>query len=433
MKRSIVGLLTLLPLWAHAQDRPNALLWCISGNGTAAKSFVYGTVHSKDDRAFAYVDAVESHMRSVSTVAGELDLDNAKINSTAVMSMMMMPDGKTLEDLYSKKEWKEVETRLKADLGIMAGMVMRMKPFFVMATMSESAMREDRPKMLDDHLLSHAKANGHRTFGLESVAEQMRAMDVLTVKEQAAMLLEHVRNKGYEDLLEGLMEAYAQQDLAALMAIMAEGGGGIPQQMEKSLLDDRNKIMAHRMDSVMRADNDAMFLVGAAHLPGEMGVLQLLRGRGFVVEPVIIAPNTSGPTYPPAMLLKNGIRYTNDSLGFRVDMPGSPRGAGTNMVGYKDEGSGILVIVEDLEVDMSSVDMAAFIGEHYGGTEVGPVRTFAVQGMEAQVFAMDMKGTPAEITVVQHLGKTYLVSAADHDAERRKQLLDSFRFTDLPE
>jgi len=433
MKRLIVGLIPFLPIWAQAQDVPNALLWSISGKGLPANSFIYGTVHSKDDRAFTYVDAVESHMRSVSTVAGELDLANATVNSMAVMSMMMMPDGKTLEDLYSKKEWKEVEARLKADLGIMAGMVMRMKPFFAMATMSENAMREDRAKMLDDHFLSHAKANGHRTFGLETVAEQMRAMDVLPLKEQAAMLLDHVRNKGYDELLEGLMDAYARQDLNALVAITEKGAGGIPKKMEKALLIDRNNTMAHRMDSVMRADNGALFLVGAAHLPGEKGVLQLLRGRGFVVEPVDIAPNAARQVWPPAMHLKDGIRYTNDSLGFTVDMPGSPRASGTNMVGYKEAGSGVLVIVEDLEVDMSSIDMAAFVSEHYGGTEVGPVRTFAVQGMEAQVFAMDMKGTPAEIMVLQHLGKTYLVAATDHDAERRKQLLDSFRFTDLTE
>lgn len=433
MKRLIVGLIPFLPIWAQAQDVPNALLWSISGKGLPANSFVYGTVHSKDDRAFTYVDAVESHMRSVSTVAGELDLANATVNSMAVMGMMMMPDGKTLEDLYSKKEWKEVEARLKADLGIMAAMVMRMKPFFAMATMSENAMREDRAKMLDDHLLSHAKANGHRTFGLETVAEQMRAMDVLPLKEQAAMLLDHVRNEGYDELLEGLMNAYARQDLNALVEITEKGAGGIPKKMEKALLTDRNKTMAHRMDSVMRADNGALFLVGAAHLPGEQGVLQLLRGRGFVVEPVAIAPNAPAPTFPPAMLLKDGLRYTNDSLGFIMDMPGSPERGGPTMVGYKEQGSGALVIVEDAELDPGSIDMAAFIGEHYGGTEVGPVRTLTVQGMEAQVFAMDMKGTPSEVVVLLHLGRTYFVAVSDHDPTRRKQILDSFRFTDLPE
>jgi uncharacterized protein YbaP (TraB family) len=433
MKRSIVGLLSFLPIWAQAQDVPNALLWSISGMGLPANSFVYGTIHSKDERAFTYVDAVESRMRTVSTVAGELDLDNAKLNSMAVMNMMMMPDGKTLEELYSKKEWKEVQGKLKADLGIMAGMVMRMKPFFVMATMSESAMREDRSKTLDDHFLAQAKANGHRTFGIETVAEQMRAMDALSLKEQAAMLLDHVRNKGYDGLLDNMMDAYARQDLAALMAIMGDGVGGIPKQMEKALLDDRNQVMVHRMDSVMRADNGALFLVGAAHLPGERGVLQLLRGRGFVVESVAIEPNAPAPTFPPAMFLKDGIRYTNDSLGFSVDMPDGPRHAGNNMVGSKENGSGVLVIVEDDELDLGTIDLAAFIAEHYGGTEVGPLRTFTAQGIEAQVFAMDMKGTPAEIMVLQKGGRTYFVASSDKDPQPRKQGIDSFRFTDLPE
>lgn len=433
MKRTLAALLLAIPVWALGQDTSNSLLWSISGKGLPANSYVYGTVHSKDERAYTYVHAVERHMSTVSTVAGELDLDNAKLNSMAVMSMMMMPDGKTLQDLYSKKDWKVVEAGLKADLGFMAGMVMRMKPFFAMSTMSESAMREDRPKMLDDHLLGHAKANGHRSFGLETVAEQMRAMDALPLKEQAAMLLDHVRNNGYQDELDKLMEAYAKQDLSALMDIMQKGGGGIPKEMEKALVTDRNRVMAHRMDSVMRADNGALFLIGAAHLPGEVGVLQLLRSQGYRVEPVAMDAEPNEPPFPPAMHLPGGIRYTNDTLGYRVDMPGVPEQVGERSIGYKREKQGVLVIVDDVEGNVKDLDVASVIAELYGDVIKEPVRSLVVQGLDAQVVAVDLQGTAAEILLLQHGTTSFFLAAVDDNEERRKQVLDSFRLTQLPE
>lgn len=433
MKRTLAGLLLAAPVWALGQDPSNALLWSISGKGLPATSYVYGTVHSKDERAYTYVDAIERHMSAVSTVAGELDLTNARMNSMAIMGMMMMPDGKTLQDLYSKKDWKVVEAGLKADLGFMAAMVMRMKPFFAMTTMSETAMREDRAKMLDDHLLGHAKANGHRTFGLETVDEQMRAMDVLPLKEQAAMLLDHVRNNGYQDELEKLMEAYAQQDLATLMEIMENGGGGIPKEMEKALVTDRNKVMAHRMDSVMRADNGALFLIGAAHLPGELGVLKLLRAQGYLVEPVAIEAMPNEPLFPPAMFLEGGIRYTNDTLGYRVDMPGIPEQVGERSIGYKREKQGVLVIVDEVEGNVNDLDVAAVIAEMYGDVIKEPIRSLVVQGLEAQVVTVDMQGTAAEILMVQYRTTSFFLAAVDDNEERRRQVLDSFRLIHLPE
>jgi len=429
----LAGLLLAAPVWCWAQSNTNSLLWSISGKGLPITNYIYGTVHSKDERAYTYVDAVERYMNTMSTIAGELDLDNAKLNSMALMSMMMLPDGKTLQDLYSKKDWKVVEARLKADLGFMAAMVMRMKPFFAMTTMSESAMREDRAKMLDDHLLGHAKAHGHRSFGLETVAEQMRAMDVLPLKEQAAMLLDHVRNNGYQGELEKLMEAYAQQDLAALMEITGKGGGGIPKKMEKALVTDRNKTMAHRMDSVMRADDGALFLIGAAHLPGEQGVLQLLRTRGYSVEPIAIEAEPIERSFPPAKYLPGGIRYTNDTLGYLVDMPGVPEQAGEGMIGYKREKQGVLVIVDEIVGDLKDLDLAAVVAGKYGDVVKEPIRAFSVQGLEAQVVTLDLQGTVAEILVVQHHTTSYFIAAVDDNEERRKQVLDSFRLTQLPE
>ncbi len=276
----------LLPAALAGQQRPNALLWSISGPDLHTRSFLYGTVHTRDHRAFTYADAVEAQMTEVSTVAGELDLDASRNAGLQLMGSMMLPDGERLQDLYKKKDWPEVEAYLAEKLGVMAAMLTRMKPFFILATLTEMSMPQDRSKVLDDHLLSHARDQGKRVIGLETLDEQVGALDALSLKEQAAMLLDYVRSDDHQGTMEEMMRSYVRQDLNALMELTKDTS--LPKTLESSLLTERNSRMAHRMDSVMRVDSGALFLVGAAHLSGDHGLIPLLEKRGYSVLPMAL-------------------------------------------------------------------------------------------------------------------------------------------------
>lgn len=439
MKRCLAGVLLAVPFGLLAQLPTDALLWSISGPGTANTSYLYGTVHSKDDRAFAFVEAVEQAIRSVNTVAGELDLPQANQQATAMMGRMMMPDGGRLQDLYSKKDWAKVDAYLKAELGFMAPLVQRMKPFFVMSALTEQAMGGTRAQVLDDHLMKHARSQGHRTIGLESIDEQMRAMDVLTLKEQAQLLLQHVKENGQRKVMEDMMDAYVQQDLAALMRISSESGS-MPAKLEKALLTDRNLIMAHRMDSVMRADGSAMFLVGAAHLPGDSGVLQLLMARGYAVVPVRTTTTGKAPDLPPARLLAHGVHYVNDTLGFRMDMPVAPW-----LVKQGDEPSEGWVLQAHrspaaLNVAVSGAPQRegrttleeAISADYISGPEQA-MEAYEVQGLKARVFTAREQESIMRTVFVLHHGKLFMVMAMGADEQEVDRALSSFRFLDLPE
>lgn len=420
-----------------AQPGDKALLWTISRPGVENVSYVYGTVHSKDDRAFVFVDGVERAMRSVNTVAGELDLNQAGQQATALMGRMMMPDGGRLQDLYSKKEWSLVDAYLKAELGFMAPLVQRMKPFFVMSTLTEQAMGGTRPQVLDDHLMKHARAQGHRTIGLESIDEQLRAMDVLSLNEQAQLLLQHVKENGQRKLLEEMMDAYVQQDLATLMRVSAESGS-MPPKLEKALLTDRNQTMAHRMDSVVRADGSAMFLVGAAHLPGLDGVLQLLAAKGYAVSPASIAAASTPPELPAARVLAKGVHYVNDTLGFRMDMPVAPR-----MVAPLDAPSAGWVLraegpVGGLQVAVSAAPQEGATLEEaisvvYIADSAQALEPMAVQGVPARRFSAREQGSIMRTVFVLHKGALFMVMATSAQEEEVDQALSTFRFLDLPE
>ncbi|MFN6115488.1 MAG: TraB/GumN family protein [Flavobacteriales bacterium] len=281
--------LPALVLWASAlsaQPTPKSLLWRVSREGSVSTSYLYGTIHSRDNRAFQFGDSVMPAMARCSIVAGELDLEATRSSMSGLLGSMMLPDDQRLEDLYRKKDWKVVDAALKERFGPMATMLYRMKPFYVLALMTEGTEDgQGHSRMLDDELMVRGRNNGQRVIGLETMEEQFKAMDAIPLKEQANMLLHQVKEGKGEEQLDRMLEAYAMQDLDALFVVM-EQQGGIPEAMEKALFTDRNHRMVQRLDSLMRMGEQVFFLVGAGHLPRANGLVELLRLRGYSVDPV---------------------------------------------------------------------------------------------------------------------------------------------------
>jgi len=286
MRASILSVLFTLPLVSHAQPPEPTLLWRVRSAPQAAPSYLYGTVHSKDDRAFQFGDSVLPALDRCAVVAGELDLDKSKQGGTLMFGAMRLPGDQRLQDLYKKKEWKRVHTVITDRMGFMAPMASKLKPFFVMMLLMENAVDGDRPQVLDEYLQQRGAQNGQRVIGIETMAEQLAALDAMSLKEQAAMLLDHVDHDGYKKETEAMLDIYARQDLHGLFEA-ANDAGGMPEAMEKALLTDRNTRMVHRMDSIMGTGETVFFLIGAAHLPKAEGLIQGLRNKGYSVEAVM--------------------------------------------------------------------------------------------------------------------------------------------------
>lgn len=297
MKRWI-PLVFLLSLSAVAQETPRTLLWRIGGGGLQRCSYLYGTVHSTDERAFRFGDSVTVAAGKVDVVAGELDMAEDGEEAMALMDLLKMPDGKHLKDLYRRRDWRKVEAALKEQLGYRASFVMRIKPCFIIAMLTEYDVPTERTEMLDDDLMSTARNNGQRVMGLETPEEQVRAMDVLTLEQQAAMLLDHIVGGGDDIAYDDIMDAYAEQDLDRLMLISMERGG-MPEALERTLIIERNVRMAARIDAIIKRGETGFFAVGAAHLPRETGLIALMKGRGYSVEPVF--SEYHAPGHPPSV------------------------------------------------------------------------------------------------------------------------------------
>lgn len=375
-------LFLLLPGVLAAQPTQNSLLWRIEAPHAKAPSYLYGTVHTRDDRAFHRMEELQGIMDHVQLVAGELDTREVQRNAMAVMARVMLPDGGQLKDLYKPKEWQRLEPVLKDRLGVMAMMVQRMKPFYVMGLLQERMMSEGgtesaHGQVLDEHILSLAAERGRDVAGLETSLEQFAAIEVVPIKEQARMLLKLADGTSGAGDMGAMLDAYAREDLDMLMSAMNEKNG-MTKALGKSLLTDRNLRMAHRMDSIMRNGTTALYAVGAAHLPQGDGIVALLRNKGYQVTPV-----AKGSWMPPNQHMEGWSLFRNDTLGYQVSFPADRRmklqqgdpSSGAHLVNWfteLEDGASFMVFFCKLAPEQAAASDADLMVALAGGSERNP-------------------------------------------------------------
>lgn len=264
-------------------QQSNSLLWKISGNHLSKPSYLYGTMHSRDKRAHEFGDSVLVKLNECDAVALELLTGEMMQNPFAMLGYIMMKDT-TLDMLLSEKDYQLVKTFAADKLGVFGMVVDKIMPIFTSGLITEMMMGDDMDATVDEFFEKTAIENGKKAIGIETVEEQLGALSQISLKEQAEMLAEQLQTMDEDSVtFEKLMQCYRQQDLSCLQEIYSSEE--VSESFDKALVDSRNRIMAHRIDSIIR-QQPAFVAVGALHLVGGNGLIELLQQSGFAVTPV---------------------------------------------------------------------------------------------------------------------------------------------------
>jgi uncharacterized protein YbaP (TraB family) len=275
----------------QAQAQHNSLLWEISGETLSTPSYLFGTIHITDKRVFAWSDSLGICFDRCATVAGELSLD--QVNMHELAASLKMPGDTTLKMLLSKSEYKLVKKYVRKHCGVLVKMLInRIKPVYTSVLLGEcrsntqTSSKNNNAVSLDQYLQEMGNKNTMKVLGLETIAEQLGALEIMSLKEQAQALVEEVRRggeKSTEDAMENMIQVYLQQDIDSLYSYFINGA--MPDVFMESLIYKRNRIMAERMVPLMQ-EQATFVAVGAAHLAGEQGLIALLRKQGYKLRPV---------------------------------------------------------------------------------------------------------------------------------------------------
>jgi uncharacterized protein YbaP (TraB family) len=259
-----------------------SLLWKITPPGQTTPSWIYGTMHVRDERVFRLADGWEIKLKEAGRILLELNLAEHP-DPMQMITLMGAPEDSTLEKILSAEETNHLRQWVQDSLGLPWQMANSLKPFFLMAMVQEKQMPADRPEPLDLWLANRAKEWKIPVIGIESIEEQMQAIQTLSISEQARMLMELIQpeNENRKEMETELMNAYLSGNLDQLYAL-SQRWETDPLFM-REILQVRNFRMAERIHEHL-SEKPGFIAIGALHLPGQEGVLELLRIKGYKVE-----------------------------------------------------------------------------------------------------------------------------------------------------
>ncbi|MBR3615536.1 MAG: TraB/GumN family protein [Bacteroidaceae bacterium] len=279
------------------------LLYKISGNGLNTPSYIVGTYHLAPA---SYVDSIPGARAALETaeqVCGELSMaEMSSLEGTQkVMAAMMLPDGQSLKDVLSEEEFAKLDAFMADVMGVglsnpMVGAQLgKMTPMAIATQLQLLQYMKMTPgfnpnALIDSYFQTEAAKNGKPVIGFETMDFQISVLyKGRSIERQKVQLMCMIDNREYElMMMKTLTEAYFAQDIAKLLEVTEEKLGNkcdsTPEE-DEALIYGRNADWAEKMPAIM-GDKSTLFVVGAAHLPGERGVLELLKKKGYAVEVV---------------------------------------------------------------------------------------------------------------------------------------------------
>ena len=299
MKRILLTLaLAAATMMASAQ-----LLYKISGKGLKSPSYIVGTYHLAPLSFVDSIPGIRQAMDQCQQVYGELVMaDMLGPDSVAMMQKaLMLPDGMTLDSLLSADEMGRLNSYMKQLMGmdmtnpLLKQQMNKMTPTALSSTLTILAFIKkggnmDLQNSFDDYFQKQAREQGKGVGGLETMAFQISVLyGGKSLERQKELLMCQVDNAEYIDsMTDHVIKAFFAQDLDAIkeaMDIKMNNSCDNSPEEDADLIDNRNADWLTKMPAIM-AQKPTLFAVGAGHLPGPKGVLNLLRQAGYKVEGV---------------------------------------------------------------------------------------------------------------------------------------------------
>lgn len=311
-------LMIILPQSTFGQKPNQSLLWRITGKHITQPSYLFGTMHLRDKRLFEFDDSVYYAIEKTEGFAIEVDLNEMAgyIMNGAFKSLteeeIEFDDSEYNELLKEFEDNKEAKKMLKKITKASRDKKKDENPFKDDDRWVYDYFKKDQmPTFVDGYLYTIAKRQGKWMGGIEDINDHL---DAVNSKETEGSAITGIKNP-----IEKMISLYADQDIEEIYKLIS--------QNSKAFMDEvfinRNIKMAKNMDS-MTAERSMFFAIGAGHLPGDSGVINLLKERGFTVEPVFSKNKIKTEDYTYKEVPQEWVLMTDSINHYSISMPGKP-------------------------------------------------------------------------------------------------------------
>lgn len=267
------------------------LLWKITGNGLKNPSYLFGTHHLIPIQFLDSVPGLYPAFNSTKMVVSEVVLNNLDA-TPAIRMAALLPDTVTIRGLLSPAEYEFVNQELTNTLRMSLDNLNKMHPSLISKLYELELYKKyehfDENTQSDTYFQLVAAKKGIPIAGLETVEQQVKLLFPENIKKEAQLLVASIRNK--EMLIQEMREMnrlYREGNLDALevLANQSNKQWNVSEEENKKLIDDRNINWVKQLPDLIK-NNSCFVAVGALHLPGNKGLIKLLKNEGYKVIPV---------------------------------------------------------------------------------------------------------------------------------------------------
>lgn len=260
----------------------NSLLYQVKGKDKKV-SYLFGTIHMIPDSLYYFPGKLDK----ILSKSDEVVLEISNLSDQSSLMKLLILDSGSCFDIFTPQQ-KDSVLNWGADLlGIKPEQFEKgfeKKKPFTLLQLSFQKMISGKIRMVDMEIESKAQSNKIPVSGLETVEYQLAIFDKMPSEELASFIMETVRNPDEgEETFRKMVLYYSQQDLENLAKLISESDE-LGSSAEE-LLDKRNRNWIPKMEILM-GSKTCFFAVGAGHLGGPSGVIELLRQKGYEVTPI---------------------------------------------------------------------------------------------------------------------------------------------------
>ena len=270
---------------SQAETKRN-FLWSIKND----KNTIYflGSVHFLNSESYPLAVEIENAYKDSKKVVFETDIAgfNDPTFQINLVNLGVIPEGKALHQYISEQTYKSLKEKAE-NLGLPVELFDVLRPWLCGLTVTAVAVQRlglDPNHGIDVHFFYRSKEDGKQLVFLESVEDQLKLFTEMSKEQEEAFLGQTIKDL---DLIEAklpeLVNAWTNGDADGLASIVEKSFKEHPEAYE-TMVVQRNKNWAVKIDDLIKRDVDTLVIVGAAHLVGHENLLELLRGRGYKIE-----------------------------------------------------------------------------------------------------------------------------------------------------
>jgi len=288
MKRLIAILLLVLFQFGISQEiKENALLWEISGNDLSQPSYLFGTVHIACQGEVEMRPELQSAFDETEQLILEMDMDDLSLMTT-MMQASIATDGKKVSEKLGETLTGKVDSLMQTSMGMGLAMFENLNLPTLSVQLGMLAINCPMDLGYDMLLMTEAQAAQKEVKGLESVEAQIEVLLSMPDEEAKQAISYLVENfEEAQNQLEEMLNLYRNQEVQSLYDFTKSSfeDPKYPQGNIEEFLDQRNENWIPVIEKEIKT-KPSFIAVGAAHLAGDKGVINLLKKQGYTVKAV---------------------------------------------------------------------------------------------------------------------------------------------------